>query len=126
MWKLFLNPSVLLALLVLMATSSTVAYWRGSVNKENAMRAGQLSADLVREETFRAAMAGTAALLSKQATKQVNITRTLEKEVRVEPRYINCRHSPDAWRMLVDAHRAAGLAEPVSGGELSTPDRAAE
>jgi hypothetical protein len=126
MWKLFLNPTVLLALVAFTGVSSSFAYWRGGVNKENALQAKYLAEDLVREKSYQAAMAALAAELADKTTKQITITRPLEKEVRIEPVYINCRHSTDAWRLLLDAHRAAGLAEPVSGGELPAQNRAAE
>lgn len=43
------------------------------------------------------------------------ITKGVERETIREPVYLDCRHSPDAWRLLDDAYQAAGGA-PLGGG----------
>lgn len=59
----------------------------------------------------------TAAVEAIKGIKPVyqTINKGVERETRTEIRYSDCRHSPDAWRLLDSAYQAAG-GQSLGGG----------
>ncbi len=84
-------------------------------------------ADLVRAEQSRAerlvlkvreeAQLGAAAEIAKLEIKHVTLTQYLQKETRIEPVYLECRHTPDGLRVL----NAALTNRPIPAGDRQLP-----
>lgn len=99
MFKL-LNPWMLVAVMVAVSTAGGAGYWRGSVNTKNRLEAQAAREERIAQMTYEKAMAATASEISKIKVVNKTITQELEREVRTEPVYIDCRHSDDVKRLL--------------------------
>lgn len=85
--------------LLLIGLSGAGGFWFGSDYKEKSIKA-EIMAE--KEGMARAAEA-MAIEISKVKVVQKNQTNILEKEVRVEKVYEECKHSPTAFKVLNDA-----------------------
>lgn len=119
-----LLPWRIVAVLCLTIGGTLAGYFHG-VSHTTA----QIEADIAREEriaqrVYESALAATAARIAEIEVKHTTIRQELEREVRVEQVYMECRHSDDAYRMLNAALTGAAPAESVDRSELSGADAA--
>ncbi len=80
--------------------SGATGYWRGVTNTENS-----IAADIAREEqlaqsVYDMAVAAAASEISKIEIVNKTIRQELEREVRIEQVYTECRHTDGTLRML--------------------------
>jgi hypothetical protein len=124
--KAFWNPSVALALLLTMGAAGAAGYWRGATNTENRLEAERLRNEQIAETAYDAAILAAADAISGIKIVNTTIRQELEREIRTEPVYVNCRHSPDAKRLLDAVLSGEAPAESVSGNIVSPADPATE
>lgn len=109
--NLLSNRWFILAAVVALGTSHTLAYVKGSAAKENAILAEQKRQDeLVRriEET-------TAGAIAKIKVEHRTIKQEVQREILEKPVYRDCRSGPDGVHLY---ERAAGYAESARSDEL--------
>ncbi len=99
MFKL-MNPWMILGVLAAIGTAGGVGYLKGSQHMKN-----EIESDIAREErigqiAFANALSASASQIAKIRVTNKTITQELEREIRFEPVYIDCRHSDDTKRML--------------------------
>jgi hypothetical protein len=83
--------------------------WKAQSDHRDAL---ELAAKQGRDEALEAA----AKEIAKIEVKQITINRKLEREVRENVVYRDCRHTPDAVRLLNNALQ--NRAEPAGDGKL--------
>lgn len=115
----FFNPTLLLILLGTSTVSGLTGYWRGVKNTSNRIEAAEARLERVRQDTYDAAMAATAAEISKIKIINTTIRQELEREVRTEKVYAECRHSDDTLRLLNAILKGEAPAESIDSGKLS-------
>ena len=123
MFKL-LNPWMILGVLMTVGTAGTTGYLYGGKHMKN-----EIESDIAREErigqiAFANALSGAASQIAKIRVTNKTITQELEREIRFEPVYIDCRHSDDVKRMLDAILTGDEPAESLDRSLLPTPDAA--
>ena len=118
----FLNPTVVLAIVAAVGVSSGLGYWRGVSVTENS-----IAADIAREEQlaqriFDEAIAATASEISKIEILNTTIKQKVEREIRTEKIYLECRHTGDTFRLLNAILEGTGSTESFSDFELPVVD----
>lgn len=99
MFKL-LNPWMILGVLLAISTAGGVGYMSGGQNMKN-----EIESDIAREErigqiAFANSLSASAQQIAKIRIENTTIRQELDREIRFEPVYIDCRHSDAAKRML--------------------------
>jgi len=122
--KSLLNPTVLLTVTLASASAAGVGYYRGATNTRNAIEASEAKLERVRQITYDAALAATAEEISKIQIVNRTIRQELEREIRTETKYVDCRSSDDVVRLLNAVLAGAAPAESVDSGELPDVDAA--
>ncbi len=94
------NPWVILGVLLAIGTAGTTGYMKGGQHMKN-----EIESDIAREErigqiAFANALSASASQIAKIRIVNKTITQELEREIRYEPVYLDCRHSDDTKRML--------------------------
>lgn len=119
-----MNPYAIIAAIIICITGVAGAGWGG-------FRLGidhQKAADADRDKTVREAVdqAGQQAAKAIGKIRVVNTTiqQEVQRETRIEPVYVDCRHSPGGLRG-VNAALAGGRPSPAGDGQLPAPDAAA-
>lgn len=116
-----MNPWLILAAVIAWGG----AYFWGRQDGADIVRAEQSRAERLVLKAREEAQLGVAAEIAKLEIKHVTLTQTLQKETRIEPVYLECRHTPDGLRVL----NAALTNRPVPAGDRQLPGdprRAAE
>lgn len=116
-----MNPYLIIASLVLGIAGLAGAGWGG-------FRLGvdhQKAADADRDNTMREAV-GKAGQQAAEAISKIKIVNTtiqqeIQRETRIEPVYVDCRHTAVGLRSVNAALTGAG-AHPAGGGQLPAPD----
>jgi hypothetical protein len=117
--KSLLNPTVLLTITLVSASAAGVGYYRGAANTRNAIEATEAKIERSRQVTYDAALAATAEEISKIQINHRTIRQELEREIRTETKYVDCRSSDDVVRLLNAVLTGTAPAESVDSGELS-------
>lgn len=96
----FLNPTVILAVVSAVSISGGLGYCHGVSTTENS-----IAADIAREEQLAQSLYdkmvfATASQISKIEIVNRTITQEIEREIRTERIYMECRHTGDTKRML--------------------------
>lgn len=117
-FKLLLNPTVLLVILGAFAAGGLTGYWRGVNNTANKIEATEARLEQERQNTYDAAMAATADAIARIKIVNTTIRQELEREVRTEKVYAECRHSDDTLRLLNAILKGEAPAESLDSGEL--------
>ena len=96
----FLNPTVILAVISAVSISGGLGYCHGVSTTENS-----IAADIAREEQlaqnlYDKMLSATASEISKIEIVNKTITQEIEREIRTERIYMDCRHTGDTKRML--------------------------
>ena len=117
------NPWLIIGALLSIAGALGGGYYWGSVNTRNAVEAAAAREDRVAQIAYEAAQRGAAEEIAKLTVKHVTLRQTLEKEIVHVKSYADCRHTPDAFRVLNNAlsGKAAGV-EPAGSSELPSVD----
>jgi hypothetical protein len=95
------------------AASAATGYWRGAQVTRNAIEAATARDERVAQIVYDNALAAAAAEIAKIEIVNQTIRQELEREVRVETVYGECRHTDDAKRLLDAALAGEAPAEPV-------------
>ena len=95
-----LNPTIILAVISAVSISGGLGYCHGVSTTENS-----IAADIAREEQlaqnlYDKMLSATASEISKIEIINKTITQEIEREIRTERVYMDCRHTGDTKRML--------------------------
>lgn len=115
-----INPYVILALVVAWGASVGGTAWWFYGAGQDAVVADQAQDEKVRQETLEAAQRGAAAAIAKIEVRHVKVVQPIEREIRENVVYRECRHSPEQLLRLNEAitGRPAGDRElPGAGGD---------
>lgn len=104
-----------LAILGIIAVTSFTTGWKVNGWRHDAEYAARM-------EGGRIALERTAEELAKLDIKQVTIKQEVQKHVIEKPVYRDCKHDPDALRLLNDTLEGRG-AKSLNKDELSEADR---
>ena len=108
-----MNPWLILAAVIAWGG----AYFWGRNDGADLVRAEQSRAEHLVLKVREEAQLGAAAEIAKLEIKHVTLTQHLQKETRIEPVYLDCRHTPDGLRVL----NAALTNRPVTAGDRQLP-----
>lgn len=120
----FFNARVVLIAILSAGAAATFGYMRGAENTRNAIQAELATEAQVRQDTYEAAMRAAAEEIAKIKILNTTIKQELEREIRTEPVYLDCRHSDDAKRLLDAILTGEAPAESIAGFELPSADPA--
>ena len=117
-----LNPAVILAVISAVGISGGLGYCHGVDTTENS-----IAADIAREEQlaqriFDETIAATASEISKIEIINTTIKQKVEREIRTEKIYLECRHTGDTFRLLNAILAGTGSSESFSDFELPVVD----
>lgn len=123
MFKL-INPWMILGVLLAVSVAGTTGYVKGGQHMKN-----EIESDIAREErigqiAYSNALSATASEIAKIKVVNKTITQELEREIRYEPVYIDCRHSDDTKRMLDAILTGSKPGESFDQSFLPATDRA--
>jgi hypothetical protein len=114
-----MNPWAALAAVVIWVASIGGSYWYGTgVGKDSQLaKAAEIKQAI--EDTREIARQGAASEIAKIKVRNTTIQGKVETIVRDNPVYRDCKHDPDAFRLLNDALSGkAGGAGRDSGGSV--------
>jgi hypothetical protein len=94
---------IVLACALAICGSIAGAYVKGRGDGRSAILASQASEDRVRMETLQLAQQAAAEEISKIEIRNVTIRGRVEREVRVEPRYVDCKQTTEVFQLIQDA-----------------------
>ena len=120
--KTFLNARMILTVVLTLGGSATVSYYYGGKHMKNKLVAQLARENELAQEVFDAAIRGTAQEIAKIEIVNTTIREELEREVRYETRYLECRHDDDTLRLLNTALSGQAEVQPVSIDQLSDAD----
>lgn len=114
-----LNPTVILSVVSAVSISGGLGYCHGVSTTENS-----IAADIAREEQlaqriYDETIAATASEISKIEIINTTIKQKVEREIRTEKVYLECRHTGDTVRLLNAVLTGEGSAESFDRIELS-------
>lgn len=112
------NPKVLLVFVLVLSASSGLSYMKGVSHTKNS-----IAADIAREEQlgqklYDQMLSATASEISKIEIVNTTIRQELEREIRTEKVYLECRHTDDTVRLLNAILTGEGSSESFNRGEL--------
>ncbi len=115
----FINPTVILAVMSAISISGGLGYCHGVSTTENS-----IAADIAREEQlaqriFEETIAATASEISKIEIINTTIKQKVEREIRTEKIYLDCKHTGDTFRLLNAILTGEGSIESFDRIELS-------
>ncbi len=79
--------------------------------------------DRIAQVAYESGQRGAAEAIAKLKPRNVTIRQELEREIRTNTVYRDCRVPPDGVRLVNDA--ITGRAQPAGAGQLPAPDGAA-
>lgn len=103
-----MNPYILLGLVLAWGASIGGAFFYGRDTGKDSVLAGQT----LIEEVEKRAREGAAEAIAQIEVKNITIRQKAEVITREIPVYRDCRHDPDAVRLLNDALAAPGQVAP--------------
>lgn len=98
--KALLNARTALIVALTLAGSATTGYFYGGKHMKNRMIAELARENELAQEVFDAAVKGAAQEIANIEIVNTTIREELEREVRYETRYLECRHDDDTYRLL--------------------------
>jgi hypothetical protein len=113
-----MNPWALLGIVLAVGALTGAAYVRGRHDGENAEIASRQRVEDVRVAATEAAASAVASGLARMKVTNTTIHQTLEKEVRENTVYRDCRSGPDAVRLLNSTPGVASAASAPGGEQL--------
>ncbi len=122
--KALLNARTALVVMLAITGSVTTGYFLGGKHMKNKMIAQLARDNALADEVFAAAVRGTAQEIAKIQIVNTTIREELEREVRYETRYLECRHDDDTLRLLNTALSGQTEIEPLGIDQLPAADRA--
>lgn len=121
--SLFSARLILVALVAALAAGAT-GYWRGYVNTKNSITADVLREEQLAQRLFQEMLTATAGEIAKIEINNKTIRQEVEREIRYEPVYRDCVHSPDTQRLLDAILTGQAPAESLGVDELPGTDPA--
>lgn len=118
------NPWIIIGVMSAIMLSAFVGYWRGSTNTRNSIEADIARENQIAQTVYDNAIRATASEIAKIEIVNKTITQELEREVRIEPVYLDCSHSDDVKRLLDAVLTGQAPPESISRNKLSAPDEA--
>jgi len=123
MFKL-LNPWMILGVGLAVTTAAGVGYLKGGQNMENKILADIALEESRSDELYDKMVLAAASEIAKIKITNKTITQEIEREIRIKPVYVDCRHSDDTKRMLDAILTGSEPAESLARSNLSAPDSA--
>lgn len=117
-----MNPTAILAVIVLWGASVVGAFFYGSGVGRDGEIAKQASIQQAIEDTRIAAQEGAAHAISKIKVANTTIRGKTETIIRNDPVYVDCKHSPDGMRSVNEA--LTGRPGAAGDGKLPGTDAA--
>lgn len=115
-----MNPSVLLAALVVWVASIGGAFFYGQGVGKDAQVAKEAAVKDAIAETRKAALEGAADAIAKIKVRSTTIQGKVETIVRDKPVYRDCQHDPDGLRNVNEA--LGGRTGPAGSGVVPGAD----
>lgn len=112
-----MNPYALLVALLGLVGAFAGGWWTGARVEQGTQKRAEDAAEAARA----AAMQGAAEAIAKIEVRHTTIRQPLEREIRENTVYRDCRHSPDALRLLNDALTDRDP-QPAGGGGVPAVD----
>lgn len=119
-----MNPYAIIAALVLGIAGAAGAGWGGYRLGVDSQKAAEADRDQAIRQAADQAGQQAAQAISKIKVVNTTIQQEIQRETRIEPVYVDCRHSPSGLRG-VNAALAGSPAQSAGSGQLPAPDAAA-
>jgi len=113
-----MNPWALLGILLAVGALTGGAYWQGRRDGENSEIASRQRVEDVRTAATEAAASAVAAGIARIEVKNTTIRQTLEREVRENTVYRDCRSGPGPVGLLNATEGIAPAASAPGDGKL--------
>jgi hypothetical protein len=113
-----MNPWALLAIVLAVGALTSGAYVRGRRDGENAEIASRQRVEDVRIAATEAAASAVASGLARMKVTNTTIHQTLEKEIRENTVYRDCRSGPGPVGLLNSTSGVAPAASTAGGDQL--------
>lgn len=116
------SPTIVLAAILAIGVSGGLGYRHGVETTENS-----IAADIAREEQLAQSLYdkmiwATASEISKIEIVNTTIRQELEREIRIEKVYLECKHTDDTVRLLNAILTGDGSSESFGNIELPAAD----
>lgn len=96
-----MNPWLMLAVVAALAGAGGAGYWKGGNDAE----AEHLRIEKAQEQAHKDALQAAAKEIAKIDVKSVTIQGKVIERIRTEQVYTECRHSPDAWKLVQEVYK---------------------
>lgn len=115
-----MNPYIIVGLLVAWGSSlAGTGWWFYNAGEDHQIAKTVEQSELIRAVSD-AAQHSAATAIAGIVVKNTTIKGEIEREIRTNTVYADCRHSPEQLRRLNEA--LTGRAEPAGGGQLPRAD----
>ena len=117
--KMLMNPKLALAFVLAIGFAGGLGYTKGAKSMKNS-----IAADIAREEQlaqriYDQTILATASEISKIEITNTTIRQEVEREIRTEKIYLECRHTGATKRLLDAVLTGERSAESIDRSELS-------
>lgn len=118
----FFNARLILVAVLSVGVASASGYYYGVKHTNNAHAKIRLKEQQIEQRVYDAALRATSEEIAKIKITNTTIRRELEREVRKEPVYLDCKHTDNVKRMLDAILTGEAPFESFAGFELPTLD----
>ncbi len=114
-----LNAKVALIAVLAISAAGGIGYNRGASHMKNSITADILREEQLAQRIYDQTILATASEISKIEITNKTIRQEVEREIRTETIYMECRHTDDTKRMLDAILTGERSSESVDRSELS-------
>ena len=118
------NPWIVIGVMVAILTAGAVGYWRGGVNTKSRIESDIARENQIARVAYDNALKATAEQIANIKIVNTTVRQELEREIRKEPVYLDCRHSDDVKRLLDAVLTGQAPAESFDRSKLPAADTA--
>jgi len=122
--KALLNPSAILVFVLALSGTATVSYLKGAEHARNKIEVAAARDEYIANIAYSEAIKAAASEIAQIKIVNKTIRQELEREVRFEPVYVDCRHPDHVKRLLNDIISGEKSPESLNRDQLSAPDPA--
>lgn len=118
----FINPYMILGAVLVLGSVATGSYVTGAKHAKNKFEAQTAREERIAQTAYDKAIAAAAESIANIQINHRTIRQELEREIRLEPVYVDCQHSDSVKRLLDSILEGEAPPESITRTRLSRAD----